>query len=62
MEKGVEAATFAVKGLRAQYDAQFGIQPNLMQGQNANQNSDVFRSTAEVIQAINDPKYQNDTL
>tara|TARA_R100001510_G_C7608484_1_gene172794 strand:+ start:303 stop:1019 length:717 start_codon:yes stop_codon:yes gene_type:complete len=62
MEKGsVEAATFAVKGLRAQYDAQFGIQPSLMQGQNANQNSDVFRSTAEVIQAINDPKYQNDT-
>lgn len=62
MEKGsVEAATFAVKGLRAQYDAQFGIQPNLMQGQNANQNSDVFRSTAEVIKAINDPKYQNDT-
>lgn len=62
MEKGsLEAATFAVKGLRAQYDQQFGIQPNLLSGQNANVNNDVYRSTAEVIRAINDPKYQNDT-
>lgn len=61
MEKGsLEAATFAVKGLKAQYDAQFGIQPNLLKGQVSN-NEDVYRSTAEVIRAINDPKYQNDT-
>ena len=62
MEKGsIEAATFAVKGLRAQYDAQFGIQPNLLKGQNTNPDGEVYRSTAEVIRAINDPKYQTDT-
>lgn len=61
MSKGsIEAATFAVKGLKAQYDAQFGIQPNLMQGQ-ANNTQDTYKSTAEVINAINDPKYQRDT-
>jgi hypothetical protein len=61
MSKGsIEAATFAVKGLKAQYDAQFGIQPNLMQGQ-ANNTQDTYKSTAEVINAINDPKYQKDT-
>lgn len=62
MEKGsLEAATFAVKGLRAQYDAQFGIQPNLLKGQQTSTDNDVYRSTAEVIRAINDPKYQSDT-
>lgn len=62
MEKGsIEAATFAIKGLRAQYDAQFGIQPNLLKGQNTNPDGEVYRSTAEVIRAINDPKYQTDT-
>ena len=62
MEKGsLEAATFAVKGLRAQYDAQFGIQPNLLKGQQSSVDNDVYRSTAEVIRAINDPKYQTDT-
>ena len=61
MEKGsLEAATFAVKGLKAQYDAQFGIQPNLMKGQVSN-TEDVYKSTAEVIRAINDPKYSTDT-
>ena len=61
VEKGsLEAATFAIKGLKAQYDAQFGTQPDLLQGQTAKVDNDVFRSTAEVVRAINDPKYQND--
>lgn len=61
MAKGsIEAATFAVKGLKAQYDAQFGIQPNLLKGQASN-TEEVYKSTAEVIRAINDPKYQSDT-
>ena len=62
VEKGsLEAATFAVKGLKAQYDAQFGSQPDLLQGQNAKVDNDVYRSTAEVVRAINDPKYHKDT-
>ncbi len=62
VEKGsLEAATFAIKGLKAQYDAQFGTQPDLLQGQTAKVDNDVYRSTAEVVRAINDPKYQKDT-
>ena len=61
MSKGsIEAATFAVKGLKAQYDAQFGIQPNLLKGQVGN-TEETYKSTAEVIRAINDPKYSSDT-
>ena len=62
VEKGsLEAATFAIKGLKAQYDAQFGTQPDLLQGTTAKVDNDVYRSTAEVVRAINDPKYQSDT-
>jgi len=56
----VEEAMMAVTGLKARYDNQVGFTPNLLQGQAAAPGS-AFQSTAEIVAAINDPRYQVDT-
>ena len=56
----VEEAMMAVSGLKARYDNSVGVPPNLLQGQAAAPSS-AFQSTAEIISAINDPRYQVDT-
>ena len=56
----VEEAMMAVSGLKARYDNTVGVPPNLLQGQAAAPSS-AFQSTAEIISAINDPRYQVDT-
>ena len=56
----VEEAMMAVSGLKARYDNQVGFTPNLLQGQAAAPSS-AFQSTAEIVAAINDPRYQVDT-
>lgn len=61
VEKGtVEEAMMAVSGLKARYDNSVGVPPNLLQGQQAAP-SNAFQSTAEIVAAINDPRYQVDT-
>ena len=56
----VEEAMMAVSGLKARYDNSVGVPPNLLQGQQA-QPTSAFQSTAEIVAAINDPRYQVDT-
>ena len=50
----------ALAGLQAQYEANNGVEGNLRTGRAVVEKADVFRSQAEVIQAMNDPRYESD--
>ena len=50
----------AVNGLVAMYQNENGVEPELITGRGAPDQKDIFRSQAEVIQAMNDPRYDND--
>ena len=55
------AIQLAVAGLMAQYEQSNGNDGNLLSGKGAPPaKADVFRSQAEVIRAMNDPKYDSD--
>ena len=56
----VAAIQLAVTGLVAQYENSNGRDGNLLSGKGAPPNVDVFRSQAEVVRAMNDPKYDTD--
>ena len=49
----------AVAGLRAEYEAQEGYEGRMLTGKAA-RTQDGFRSQAEVVQAMNNPKYDRD--
>lgn len=55
-----EAIKLAVSGIKAQYDNANGYEGRQLQGKGAPTSGDVFRSQAELIQAMNDPRYDND--
>lgn len=55
-----EAIKLAVAGIKAQYDNANGYEGRQLQGKGAPTSGDVFRSQAELIQAMNDPRYDND--
>ena len=50
----------AVSGLRAEYEAQEGYEGRMLTGKAARSSGNIFRSQAEVVQAMNDPKYDRD--
>jgi len=50
----------AVAGLRAEYENQEGYEGRMLTGKAAQSSGDIFRSQAEVVQAMNDPKYDRD--
>ena len=50
----------AVAGLRAEYEAQEGYEGRMLTGKAAKSSGDIFISQAEVVQAMNDPKYDRD--
>lgn len=50
----------AVAGLRAEYENQEGYEGRMLTGKAAKSSGDLFRSQAEVVQAMNDPKYDRD--
>ena len=54
------AIQIALAGLQAQYEANNGVEGNLRTGRGVVEKADVFRSQAEVIQAMNDPRYESD--
>ena len=54
------AIQIALAGLKAQYDANNGVEGNLRTGRAVVEKADVFRSQSEVIQAMNDPRYDVD--
>ena len=53
------AIQIAVAGLRAEYEAQEGYEGRMLTGKSA-PTADGFRSQAEVVQAMSDPRYDRD--
>ena len=56
----VRSIRLAAAGLRAQYEAQNGYEGEMLTGRAPVQQADVFRSQAEVVQAMQDPRYDRD--
>jgi hypothetical protein len=54
------AIRLAVAGLKSLYQEQVGYEGRMLSGKSAVDTQDVFRSQAEVIRAMNDPRYEND--
>jgi len=61
MQKGDPlSAFFAVRSLAYAYNDAVGYDGNMVQGKAPRQSNDQFRSQAEVIAAMGDPRYEND--
>ena len=54
------SAFFAVRSLAYAYNDAVGYDGKLVQGKAPKQNTDQFRSQAEVVAAMGDPRYEND--
>ena len=54
------AIQLAVRGLMAEYENQNGYEGRMLTGKAPVERPDVFRSQAEVVAAMNDPKYDSD--
>ena len=54
------AIKLAVSGLQAQYDNANGYEGRMLTGKPPKSSGDTFRSQAEVIQAMSDPRYEKD--
>ena len=50
----------AVAGLKSMYDNNYGYEGEMLTGRTASQPADVFRSQAEVVEAMSDPRYDRD--
>ena len=61
MESGnPDAAYFAVQALAARYNDGVGVEGKMLTGKPAKSAGDEFRSQAEVVRAMNDPRYEKD--
>ena len=56
----VEMITLAVAGLKAEYEKANGFEGQMLTGKAAQPKQDVFRSQAEVVEAMSDPRYDRD--
>ncbi len=56
----VGAIKLAVSGLKSQYEEANGYEGRMLTGKPPKASGDVFRSQAEVVAAMNDPKYDRD--
>ena len=54
------AIQIAVAGMKAEYDNQEGYEGRMLQGKAAENSRDGFRSQAEVVAAMSDPRYDRD--
>jgi hypothetical protein len=54
------AMTFAVEALFSRYQDAVGVEGQLLTGKPTATTKDVFRSQAEVVRAMSDPRYDND--
>ena len=54
------AIKFAVQGLYSQYKNAMGVEPNLVTGRASSSGPTPYRSTAEVVTAMSDPRYGKD--
>ena len=61
MDSGnTEAAFFAIQALALRYQDSMGTEGELIQGRAATDSADGFRSQAELVNAMNDPRYERD--
>jgi hypothetical protein len=61
MDRGDPLAMFfAVQALNARYQDAVGYDGELLTGQSPRNTSDVFRSQAELVAAMSDPRYDKD--
>ena len=54
------AIGIAFQGLQRQYEESNGYEGRMLQGKPASSGGDVFRSQAELVAAMGDPRYDND--
>jgi len=54
------AISMAVSGLKAQYEQTEGYEGRMLSGKAPKSSGDVFRSQAEVVRALADPRYEKD--
>ena len=54
------AAFFAVQALTYRFNDSRGVDGEMLQGKAPTNNADVFRSQAQVVEAMNDPRYEKD--
>ena len=55
-----DEAKFSIKSLESRYQLSTGVEPNLVQGNKPSIASDTFRSSAQVLEAMNDKRYGTD--
>ena len=55
-----DAAYFAVQALAAKYNDGVGVEGKMLTGKPAKDKGDSFRSQAEVVRAMSDPRYETD--
>ena len=61
MESGdPDAAYFAVQALASKYNDGVGVEGKMLTGKPAKSDGDQFRSQAEVVRAMSDPRYEKD--
>ena len=56
----VDAIKLGVSALQSKYRDAVGYEGRMLSGKKADSRGDVFRSQAELVAAMNDPKYDND--
>ena len=54
------AINIAFQGLQSQYNEANGYEGRMLQGKPASSSGDVYRSQAELVAAMGDPRYEND--
>ena len=57
---GIDAVRIAVAGMRAEYETSEGFEGRMLVGKGAKSSGDTFRSQAEVVEALADPRYERD--
>ena len=55
-----DAIQLAINGLKSQYENVNGYEGRMLTGKGDKTSSDVFRSQAELLRAMNDPRYDDD--
>lgn len=61
VESGTDNAKMAVEWLASKREASDGVEANLVSGKASSPAADEFRSTAEVVAAMKDPRYGKDS-
>jgi len=56
----MDQVRFAVAGLQSRYSSQTGVEPRLVGGRSSRSSEAKFESTAQLVEAMQDPRYKTD--